>query len=365
MIDIAIHKRLGAFDLDATFAVDGGTTVLFGQSGSGKSLTLLAVAGLLRPDHGRIAIDDRVLFDSERGIDAAPEDRKIGLVPQGYALFPHLSVAENVAYGLRHLAADERNRRVSAILATLQLSDMADRAPTSLSGGQQQRVALARALARQPRLLLLDEPFSALDAEIRRLLRTELVDLNRDPRIRALFVTHDLAEAHAVGNTLLVIDAGRVLQKGPVSGVVDRPATRRVADLVATRNVWPGTIVEHLDQSTIVRVGEHIFESPPHAIPEGTAVHVCIRPEHVLLVRPGKDPHYGPRSNVLATTIARDIDQGAYRTLYLRLPSRVLDGWHDLEVDIPAHPYEVMAVAGRSDWSVSLKRSAIHLIPVG
>jgi molybdate transport system ATP-binding protein len=360
VLEVDVHKRLGGFDLRATFTAERGTTVLFGHSGSGKSLTLAAVAGLVRPDAGRISLDGDVLLDRARGVDLPPERRRVGYVPQGYALFPHLTVAQNIAYGLPRAGAAGQ---VEAALRRLRLEGIEGRRPSQISGGQAQRVALARALVVSPRLLLLDEPFAALDAEIRRALRAELGELRRQLDIAVLFVTHDLAEAHAVGDRVVVFDAGAVLQVGPTEQVFDYPATRRVAELTATRNVLPGVVVGPSPDGLLARVGPHQLETPARDLRPGTAVDVCIRPEHVLLVRHDRGPHVGPRRNVLDARIVREVAQGAFHTLYLRLDPPLLPGDHDLELDLSDHPYEVMGVAGRRDWSISLKPSALHLIP--
>jgi ABC-type Fe3+/spermidine/putrescine transport system ATPase subunit len=365
VLDLDVVKRLGSFDLRARFATQDDTVVLFGHSGSGKSLTLAAIAGLLRPDRGRIAVGGETLFDGERGIDLPPERRRVGYVPQGYALFPHLSVRQNVAFGLAGLPRAEVDRRVAEAVDLLRLEGLADRRTGAISGGQAQRVALARALVVSPRLLLLDEPFAALDAEIRRALRSELVELQRRVGVAVLFVTHDLTEAHAIGGQIAVYDRGEVLQFGPVADVVDHPSSGRVAELIATRNVLPGRVVGPTPDGLCVRVGPYDLETPPYPYRGGDAVGVCIRPEHVLLVRKAKEPHHGPRSNVVPGRIVREVAQGAYQTLYVRLDQRVRDGDVDLEVDVPAHPYEVMGVAGEPDWELSLKRSALHLVPAG
>ncbi|HEV8637327.1 MAG TPA: ABC transporter ATP-binding protein [Chloroflexota bacterium] len=332
--------------------------MLFGPSGSGKSLTLAAIAGLLRPDAGRIAIGGETLFDAARGVDLPPERRRVGYVPQGYALFPHLTVADNITYGLRGLPGPEVRRRLDEVLALLGLGGQADRRPGQVSGGQQQRVALARALVVRPRLLLLDEPFAALDAEIRRLLRAELVELRRRLGIAVVFVTHDLGEAHAVGEQVALYDRGGVLQVGPIGEVFARPVSQRAAELTGTRNVLPGRVAAATADGLRVRVGGYEIETPPYPFPPGEAVLVCLRPEHALLVRPGTEPHVAPRSNLVRGRIVREVASGAFYTLVLRLEGAELE----LEVDVPAHPYEVMGVAERPDWEVSLKRSAIHLI---
>jgi molybdate transport system ATP-binding protein len=362
VLEVDVHKSFGRFCLRATFAAGPGTTVLFGQSGSGKSLTLAAVAGLVRPDAGKVVVDGRTFFDAAHGVDLPPERRRVGYVPQGYALFPHLTVAQNVAFGL---SRGEAQDRVGDAIRLLRLEGLESRRPSDISGGQAQRVALARALVVRPRLLLLDEPFAALDTEIRRVLRAELVDLQRQLGIAVLFVTHDLAEAHAVGDRVVVVDDGAVLQVGETGAVFDRPATRRVAELTATRNLLPGEVIGAAEGGQLVRVGPHELIATAGDLPSGTAVDVAIRPEHVLLVRHEKGPHVGPRRNVLPGQIVREVAQGAFHTLFVRLQPRLLPGEHDLELDISDHPYEVMEVASRRDWSISLKPSALHLIPSG
>ncbi|HEY3082497.1 MAG TPA: ABC transporter ATP-binding protein [Chloroflexota bacterium] len=361
LLEVDLVKRLGAFELRPRFAAGPGTIVLFGPSGSGKSLTLAAIAGLLRPDAGRIALGGETLFDRARGVDLPPERRRVGYVPQGYALFPHLSVAENVTYGLRGLPRAEVGRRLDEVLALLGLKGLADRRPRQVSGGQQQRVALARALVVRPRLLLLDEPFAALDAEIRRLLRAELVELQRRLGIAVVFVTHDLGEAHALGEQVALYDRGEVLQVGRIGEVFARPLSLRAAELTGTRNVLPGRVAAASADGLLVKVGRYEIETPPYPFAPGEAVRVCLRPEHALLVRPGTEPHVAPRSNLVRGRIVREVASGAFHTLFVRLEGADLE----LEVDVPAHPYEVMGVAERRDWEVSLKRSALHVIRAG
>ena len=363
VLQVEVDKQLGTFHLRARFDAGGETLVLFGPSGSGKSLTLQAIAGLLRPDAGRIVLGGQPLFDAGRRIDMPPERRRVGYLPQGYALFPHLSVRDNIAFGLAGLPRDEARRRLAEAVELLRLEGLEARLPGQISGGQAQRVALARALVIQPRILLLDEPFAALDAEIRRTLRAELVDLQRKVGIAVVLVTHDPAEAYAVGDRIAVYDNGEVLQVGPTDAVFDHPVSRRVAELTATRNVLVGRVAGHSADCTLVHVGPYEVVAPASDLRPNQSVDVCIRPEHVLLVRPSQAPHVAPRSNVLEGEIVREVAYGTYHTLYLRLDRPIRGGDYDLEIDVPAHPYEVMDVAYQRRWSVSLKRSAIHLIP--
>ncbi len=199
MLDVAIVKRFSGFTLDVAFTATEPLTALLGPSGSGKSLTIKAIVGALRPDAGHISIDGETLFDAEREIDAPPQVRRMGYVPQHYALFPHLNVTGNIGFGLKDRGNTEGRQRVSEMVERVGLLGLERHMPRELSGGQQQRVALARALILRPRLLLLDEPFSALDATVRVGLRDGLLDLQRSLDFRILLVTHDPEDAALAG----------------------------------------------------------------------------------------------------------------------------------------------------------------------
>ncbi|MCP9792940.1 molybdate ABC transporter permease subunit [Vulcanococcus limneticus Candia 3F8] len=233
---LAVRRRLVDFDLDLQIASSCRRLGILGASGAGKSQLLRALAGLERPDSGHIELNGRVLFDRRLGIDLPLRQRRLGLVFQNYALFPHLSVAENVGFGLSQLPAAERRQRVAAQLKRVGLLAMADRYPAELSGGQQQRVALIRALAIEPDVLLLDEPFSAQDTYLRRQLQQQLADLLQDCHVPALLVTHDLEEAYRLSDDLLVIDQGRILAHGPKHEVFDHPEQLVVARLSGCKN---------------------------------------------------------------------------------------------------------------------------------
>jgi molybdate transport system ATP-binding protein len=295
-LDASVALRQGDFDLDAQlYAADGETVAVLGPNGAGKTSLLRALAGLVPIDRGRVVVDGDVVDDPDAGVYVVPERRSVGVVFQNYLLFPHLSVLDNVAFGLRSRGvsrADARDR-AQRWLDRVGLADRAGAKPRELSGGQQQRVALARAMVTEPRLLLLDEPLAALDVgtrtELRRDLRTHLSAF-RGARV---LVTHELLDAVALADHLVVLEDGRVAQSGPVADVAARPRSRYVADLVGV-NLLHGHATGHevrLDGGGSIVTAEE----------QGGPVYVAIPPQAVSLHR--GVPEGSPR-NVWAGTVA-------------------------------------------------------------
>lgn len=264
-------KALDPVELDIH---PGETLVLLGPSGCGKTTMLRIIAGLEQPDAG-----GRVFFGEQEVTPLPIEQREVGMVFQSYALFPNMSVAENIAYGLkvRGMPVPEKTQRVNEMLAMMHLESFADRRIDQLSGGQRQRVALARALAVRPRVLLLDEPLTALDAKLRESLRAEIDRLLRSLKITAVYVTHDQSEAMALGDRIAVMDKGRIAQIGKPRDIYHRPATRFVADFIGTMNRVRGTVDgEHLRlPAGRLHVGPRIADE------------ILFRPEDVQLVKDG------------------------------------------------------------------------------
>jgi spermidine/putrescine ABC transporter ATP-binding subunit len=297
----------------------GEFVTLLGPSGCGKSTTLRAIAGLLDIDRGSIAIDGR-------DFTKVPIHRRdIGVVFQNNALFPHMTVAQNVAFGLRmrNIARAEQASRTAEALALVHLPDLGARYPHQLSGGQQQRVAIARALVISPRVLLLDEPFAALDRKLREEMQMELRDLTRRVGITSVFVTHDQEEALTLSDRIVVMNAGRIEQIGTPDAIYSRPETRFVADFMGARNILETTVrrIDDTDaqldwQGTMLRAPllEH------HWLSTASAVAVALRPEALRIVAPS-----AAGENVASGQVVSKVDQGAFVTIKIEIvPEKIL-----------------------------------------
>ena len=358
VLSVDIRLRLGDFQLAAAFSVDSQPLVLFGYSGSGKSTTLEAIAGLRQPDHGRIVLNGKTLFDAASGLLVPAHRREIGYLVQDGALFPHMTVAQNIGFALKDAPAGERQRQVSNMLDLLDLGDLADRRPSALSGGQRQRTALARALSRRAQLLLLDEPFAALDQPVRSRILQQLISLHQELALTMVYVTHDLGEAFMLGGQMAVYDAGEILQIGSSNDIYARPVTRRTALLTGTANVLAAKVVAASDRGLTVRLGRWELQTDHYPFAIGDPVCVCVRPQAVILLRrdrPSRNPE-----NLISGRIIRDQLRGSLHTLQMEIdgdppPLR-------LEIELPAHAHTVMGVRVGSRWRASLRRAGLHLI---
>ena len=267
---------------------DGELVTLLGPSGCGKSTTLFAIAGLDRPTGGRILLGDRVLFDGEAGVAVAPEARNCGLVFQSYALWPHMTVRENVTFPLKIRGSSARAAAgaVDKVLELVEMLPFADRHPHELSGGQQQRVALARTLVYEPALLLLDEPLSNLDAKLRERTRGWLKELQSRLRLTTIFVTHAQTEALSLSDRIIVLDGGRIMQIGTPQEIYRDPATPFIADFIGGSNFLAGTVQALVDGQAHVSLpdGQLLSVAASPALTQGQRVTVSIRPQSVHLV---------------------------------------------------------------------------------
>ncbi len=363
MLSVDFERRIGDFLLRPRFEAQDELVVLLGPSGSGKTLTLRAIAGLLAPDAGHIELPEGVVYDSAESLHLPPQSRNVGYVVQDLALFPHLSVAENIGFALQDWPRDQARERIAELIELLGLKGLESRLPQSTSGGQQQRVALGRALAARPRMLLLDEPFTALDASIRDVLRREVGQIQRRLGLAALFVTHDLQEAYAMADQIAIYDEGAVLQFGPRSDVFSRPASVRVAELLDSRNIFQGTVVSKNED--FVEVETPWFRGRARADSDvnlGDEAALCVRPENVIIMRHGR-----PLENldtILDVQIDEAVATGNNHRLYTRLTGRPGLPECQIEIDVSAHPYEVMGIAARPDWRVAFSMEKTVAIPI-
>ena len=294
---------------DVSLGIEPGATVcLLGPSGCGKTTLLRLIAGFEEPDTGTIHLGGQPV--SRPGRVVAPEKRQIGMVFQDYALFPHMTVARNILFGLFRRSAAHRNRRLADLLQLVGLADMAERYPHELSGGQQQRVALARALAPDPQLLLLDEPFSNLDVNLRRQLRQEMQEVLRRTAMTTILVTHDQEEALSLADALAILDQGRVVQADTPEAIVQRPRTRFVAEFLALGHFLPGEI---RDDCIVTEMGS-IRLGPDADLTLGNhrQVDLLIPPECLTLCDNGR----GARAQVVDVAF-----QGTRKLYTVRLPS--------------------------------------------
>jgi iron(III) transport system ATP-binding protein len=298
-----------SIDLDVE---PGEVIALLGPSGCGKTTTLQLLAGFLQPDAGEIVVGGRQL--SSRSGVVPPERRNMSLIFQSYAVWPHKTVAENVAFGLRvrKVPRAQIADQVAAVLRTVRLEGLADRYPAELSGGQQQRVALARALVVEPEILLLDEPLSNLDANLREEMRFEIRRLHDQTGITMVYVTHDQAEAMVTADRIGVMNRGRIEQVGSPYDVYERPASEFVAAFIGRTNTLAGKVV---GPGLVETAGGQVLRGTDEVgFPVGTAVTICVRPHHVLLTRPADGGF-----NELSATVARSVYLGEARDYLVEL----------------------------------------------
>ena len=295
MLEVKVKKSLPGFNLDVDFSINQEILAILGPSGSGKTMTLQCIAGLIRPDEGYIRLNDKVLLDTTRSVSLKPRVRGVGFVFQNYALFPHLTCEDNIAYGMSQLPKKQVETRVSELMEKMHIIGLGHRYPRQVSAGQQQRVALARAIAPEPELLLLDEPFSALDAQVKERLELELTNLQNFYKGNILFVTHNLAEGYKLASKIAVYESGHIVQCDYKNRVIESPVNRTVARLTGVRNIMQGTI-ESITGSTVqVSVPElggrlNITTDNIVGLAEKQAVTIGIRPEFIHIVdQPGEN----------------------------------------------------------------------------
>jgi len=304
------QRNATSFILDVSLEAPPGITILFGPSGAGKSTLLNCLAGLTCPDGGKIAIGESVLFDPDRRIDVRPQMRHIAYVFQSLSLFPHLTVEQNVAYGLASLTEEDRRARVGDTLQAFRIGDLRNQRPSQISGGEKQRTAMARSLVTNPRLLLLDEPLTGLDAELKAAIVEDLRAWNSEKRIPILYVTHSREEVDALGERVIAMDNGRVVSRGAPMDVLDAPRRKRLAQAAGFENLLSATVLDLREPDGVMRVRLSAsaceIEIPlAHASP-GDRVQIAIRAGDILLA--SQRPHGLSARNILEGKI-HSLDQ--------------------------------------------------------
>jgi molybdate transport system ATP-binding protein len=351
------NKNSASFVLDVSVKVPAGITILFGPSGAGKSTLLDSVAGLVRPEEGRIALGEKILFDTDTRVDLPPQRREMGYLFQSAALFPHMSVEENVAYGLDRVPVDVRQEHVTEILKAFRVEDLQARKPGEISGGEAQRVALARALVTEPRLLLLDEPLTGLDAELKSSIVDDLRAWNAAKRIPILYVTHSREEVDALGERVIALENGNVVSSGVPMDVLGAPRRKRLAQAAGFENLLAGTVLDLREADGVMRVrlGETLceIEVPLGYAAAGARVRVAIRAGDILLATEQ------PRG-----LSARNVMEGQITSLERRgtmVIARVDCGVTFLAHVTPGAVRSLELTAGRKVWLV-LKTHSCHVV---
>jgi spermidine/putrescine ABC transporter ATP-binding subunit len=339
-----ISKRYGTItaldELDLT-ALDGELLTLLGPSGCGKTTTLRLIAGFLEPSNGRILIGDRDVTHDP------PNRRNLGMVFQSYALFPHLSVGENVGFSMREQGASASaiRQRVNDLLDLIRLPESRDRYPAELSGGQQQRVALARAIAREPRVLLMDEPLGALDLKLREAMQLEFRRIQQQLRITTIYVTHDQTEAMRISDKIAVMNGGRIVQFGTAKDIYNEPSDKFVSDFVGKINFVPATVVEQERAFSVFSAAGQAFRVPRYdGATLNDIVTVGIRPEDLRIAPPKTD---AAGMNIFRGNVESCVFVGNVCEINVRLSG-------DLCLLIETHPESVPDLVG-SDVSVVWK----------
>ncbi len=347
------NKNSSEFWLNAEFKCGNEMIVLFGPSGAGKTLTLECIAGLEAPDKGCIIVNGTTYFDSEKGINISPQKRNVGYLFQNYALFPHLTVSENIIFGLR--SGNNKKEKLQEMLEVFEIHGLEKRYPSQLSGGQRQRVALARALITRPKILLLDEPFSSLDYIVRRRLRRDLKKIRDIIKIPIILITHNPVEAYTMADTIIVYKHGGIEQIAPPKEIFSKPINENVAKLVGMNNIFKGRILDIINDEVTIQSQKKINAPGVEGLRIGEEVTWCIRPDQVMVVREDRPTGKAIASNIFSGKITEIISNGATYLLYI-------EGDFDLEIEMPSHAFERLGLEQGQIIRVSLKKSAIHII---
>ncbi len=350
MITIDVQKQFPLASIDFSLVLHSRRVVIFGPSGSGKSTLLKLVAGLCRPDKGRIVMDGRIIVDTESEQNIPVHHRQFGYLPQDYTLFPHLNVKENILYGLKARKVPFLEKEFEKLVKMIGIAETLNCMAHELSGGQQQRVALARTMLIKPKVLLLDEPFSGLDTTIRELLRELVSELTDEQNFPTLLVTHDIEEAMAFGIEIVIIHRGRILESGKKDLIFQSPKFVETARLLGFQ-VWP---LRKRNGSQLHTCGGETFQFS--GLGERDGQYICIRPENIMLIREDRPLSKKYRENLVSGVICRI----HHRARYIRLMFQSSRG-EDYLIHIPEHVLRVMNIYEGKAVQISLKCESLVL----
>lgn len=358
MLDIACEKKLGKELIAVKFVMGNEIAVILGPSGAGKTSVLNMIAGLLKPDSGYIRLGEKVFH--EGNVDTPIQKRRVGYVVQNYALFPHLNVWDNLTFGA---SPPVKMEMAVDLLSLLGLKGLEGRRIQTLSGGQQQRVALGRALMAEPEILLLDEPFAALDNLMRSKLRLDLINIHRKYKLPVILVTHNLDEAFAMGDKIVVMNHGKVVQVGSKEEVFFAPVSPVVGRFVGIKNIFTGYVSKRCPgkKSLYIDAGEFLVETGLLPCREGAHVTFGIAPSEIMLFREDKELRKEWAQNVIRVIIAGQFQEESTVRLLLKLLNRKTEHQYDLEMLVPRHVFLRHNLSEGKEIKVVLKKQSIHV----
>ncbi|MGF7184075.1 molybdate transport system ATP-binding protein [Desulfitispora alkaliphila] len=366
MLEFQLYKNYEDFSLEVGFSSREELVAIMGPSGCGKSMTLRCLAGLVQPDQGQIVLNERILYDSSKGIWVPPQQRRIGYVFQSYALFPHLDVEQNISFGIKKGRDQlDAQKQLKKLIKGMRLQGLEQKRPRELSGGQQQRVALARALMAEPELLLLDEPFSALDGPVRSKMEQELLQVLEEVELPVLMVTHNIEEAYRLSKKIAVIADGVLLQYGEKEDVLYKPTTRTVARFTGTKNIFDGVVTnvysaheaEVKTDKMLVRIKNH-----DRSFTLGDQVTFCIRPRNISFVDVNKKDRW-VEPNELDGYISHIIANTDSYTVFAKLegyPTGSKD--YQLQIEVSRHMYNKLSLKEGEKYTLCLNQESISLL---
>jgi molybdate transport system ATP-binding protein len=359
-LHVDVKKRYAAgphssFQLEVAFTAQPGVTILLGHSGAGKTTLLRSIAGLCRPEKGSIVVGERVLFDSDKGIRIEPARRKVAFVFQDLALFPHLTVYENVSYGLRKMDKTERKRKVNEMMESFQIVKLHKRIPREISGGEQQRVALARSLVTEPSVLLLDEPLSSLDGSTKAGIIDDLRTWNQARRIPILYVTHNHEEVFALGEQVFSLEHGKIIAEGAPIDVLTAPPRQSMVQIAGFENLFDATVIEEKHGMAVCRLAgtSLAIQAPLTRVTPGAPIHVGIKADEILLS--ASEPKMLSACNVIHGRIRQM--KAAGPKVELRIDADV-----EFRVHLPSGQFKLLNLNDHDDIWLIIRPQSCHLI---